>query len=82
MGSGHNLQMEAAMRSVLTALLVAFGIAAVANAQGAREVEIYAEKVGEDVHWMPEKVEGTPGETVLFVLHSPAKLIVKEPKAS
>ena len=57
------------MKAFSTALLVAFGILGVAYAQGAREVEIYAEKVGDAVHWMPEKIEVVPGETVLFVIN-------------
>ena len=55
--------------ALLTALLILFGIAAVASAQGVREIEIHAEKVGDVVHWMPEQVEVVPGETVLFVLN-------------
>jgi plastocyanin len=50
-------------------LLVVFGGQAIADAQGAREVEIHAEKVGEVVHWMPEAVEVVQGETVVFVLN-------------
>lgn len=57
------------MKALLTALLIVFGIAAVASAQGVREIEIHAEKVGDVVHWMPEQVEVVPGETVLFVLN-------------
>ena len=57
------------MKVLSAVLLLLCGIAAGASAQGAREVEIYAEKVGDVVHWMPEKVEVVPGETVLFVFN-------------
>ncbi len=57
------------MRASFMALLLVFGIAAIANGQGVREIEIHAEKVGDVVHWMPEKIEVVPGETVLFVLN-------------
>lgn len=55
------------MKAFFAALLVVFGVAASASGQGPREIEIRAEKVGEVVHWMPEKVEVVPGETVVFV---------------
>ncbi len=39
-----------------------------AFATAVREIEIHTEKVGEAVHWMPEKVEVAPGESVKFVV--------------
>ena len=57
------------MKASFTALLLVLGIAAIANGQGVREIEIHAEKVGDVVHWMPEKIEVVPGETVLFLLN-------------
>jgi len=34
----------------------------------AREIVIQTQKVGESVHWMPEKVEVAPGEEIKFVV--------------
>lgn len=33
----------------------------------ARIIELKTEKIGEAVHWMPDRVEVTPGEKVKFV---------------
>jgi hypothetical protein len=57
------------LRALRTALVVVLGGEAIADAQGVREVEIYAEKVREVVHWMPEAVAVVQGETVVIVLH-------------
>ena len=42
------------------------GVAATAFAAGTppREIEMKTEKIGEVVHWMPENIEVTQGETV------------------
>ena len=57
------------MKTFFAAVLVMLGSVLIANAQGAREVEIRVEKVGEVFHWMPETVEVVQGETVVFVFN-------------
>ena len=57
------------MKAFLAAMLVVLGSGAIADAQGVREVQVHAEKVGEVFHWMPEKVDVVQGETVLFVFN-------------
>ena len=57
------------MKAFFAAMLVVLGSGLIADAQGIREVEIHAEKVGEVVYWMPETVEVVQGETVLFVFN-------------
>ena len=57
------------MKTFFAAALVVLGSVLIADAQGVREVEIHAEKVGDVIHWMPEKVEVVQGETVLFVFN-------------
>jgi plastocyanin len=56
-----------AVKTLFAAMLVVLGSALIANAQEVREIEMHAEKVGDVVRWMPDKVEVVQGETVLFV---------------
>ena len=44
-----------------------FTTASFATDPGCREIQIKTEKIGEAVHWMPEKIEVHPGEKVTFV---------------
>ena len=67
--NGTRLQKEESLKAFFAAMLVVLGSGAIADAQGVHEVEVHAEKVGEVVHWMPEKVEGVQGETVPFVFN-------------
>lgn len=55
------------LKAFFAAVLVMLGSGLVADAQEIREIELRADKMGEVVHWVPDKVEVVQGETVLFV---------------
>lgn len=38
------------------------------DATGHREIEITVQKVNEETHWMPEKIEAKPGEKVKLIV--------------
>lgn len=50
------------MKNILFILLAL--VSTLTFAADPREIVIHTEKVGEVVHWMPEKIEVAPGETV------------------
>ncbi len=49
-------------------LCLSLSLTAWGASQGVREIRFKTEKVGEVVHWMPEKVSVKPGEKVKLVL--------------
>jgi plastocyanin len=57
------------VKTFFAAVLAVLGSVLIANAQGAREVEIHAEKVGDVFNWIPGTVEVVQGETVMFVFN-------------
>lgn len=46
--------------------LLTFNLSSFADETAPREIEIKTEKIGEAVHWVPEKIEVKPGEKVIL----------------
>jgi plastocyanin len=67
------LRRRKTVKAFFAAMLVVLGSGLIGDAQGIREIEIHAEKVGEVDQWMPAKVEVVQGETVLFVFNHDLK---------
>ena len=49
------------MKNLLLSLLA---FTTISGFSATREIELHTEKVGDVVHWMPGKIEVSPGETV------------------
>ncbi len=52
------------MKTLIISLLT---LASTFSFSASREIVIKTEKIGEAVHWMPAKIEVTPGETIKLV---------------
>jgi len=57
-----------AIWNMLFTLCLVFVTAQAFPADAARVVEFHTQKIGEVVHWMPEKISVKPGEKIKFIV--------------